>query len=232
LGYVDVLRDNFQLILFDARGHGQSDKPHAASEYGVKMVDDVVAVLDSLGIIKAHYFGYSLGAATGFALATYHAERFNSFILGGMGPYNFPEVMVKAMKVSIDGFKLLSTEPEEYILWMERLLGRSLMPYEKREFLGRDTDVLIAINTALLNTPPLTDSELAAISLPCLIYCGNLDPFHSGAKESVDYMLQARFLSLSGLNHITAFTDVNVVLPQIQIFLSDVIEALETLDQQ
>ena len=27
-GYVDALKDTYRLILIDARGHGQSDKPH------------------------------------------------------------------------------------------------------------------------------------------------------------------------------------------------------------
>ena len=30
-GYTDILKDDFQLILFDFRGHGRSDKPHQAS---------------------------------------------------------------------------------------------------------------------------------------------------------------------------------------------------------
>ncbi|MFC1954292.1 alpha/beta fold hydrolase [Chloroflexota bacterium] len=227
LGYVDILKDNFKLILFDARGHGLSDKPHEVSEYGVKMADDVIAVLDNLGIAKAHYFGYSLGATTGFTLANRKANRFYSFILGGMGPYNFPEVMVQAIKVSINGFKLLRDDPQEYILWMEELLGRSLVPAEKNELLNRDAEVLIAINAALLDTPPISSSDLASISLPCLVFCGDLDPFHSGAKVSADYMLQARFLSLPRLNHIAAFANVNQVLPHIQEFLSDVIEVLD-----
>ena len=29
-GYTDALRREFQLILFDARGHGRSDRPHEA----------------------------------------------------------------------------------------------------------------------------------------------------------------------------------------------------------
>ncbi len=30
-GYTDALKDEFQLILFDFRGHGQSDRPHEVS---------------------------------------------------------------------------------------------------------------------------------------------------------------------------------------------------------
>ncbi|MFH1638888.1 MAG: alpha/beta hydrolase [Chloroflexota bacterium] len=218
-GYVDALRDDFQLILFDARGHGRSDKPHEASAYGARMADDVVAVLDSLEMTKAHYFGYSLGATTGFTLAIRNADRFNSFILGGMGPYNFPEVMVKAMKVSIDGFRLLQTDPEAYILWMERLLGRSVTPEERSEFLARDAEVLIAINAALLDTSPLSDSDLAGISLPCLLFCGDQDPFFARALEGARKMPQRRFISLPGVDHIAAFMRSDLMLSHIKDFL-------------
>ena len=32
-GYIDALKDDYQLILMDARGHGKSDKPHDPAMY-------------------------------------------------------------------------------------------------------------------------------------------------------------------------------------------------------
>ena len=49
--------------------------------------DDVVAILDDLGIDKAHYIGYSPGGTTGYGVAKHAPERFNSIIIGGMHPY-------------------------------------------------------------------------------------------------------------------------------------------------
>jgi pimeloyl-ACP methyl ester carboxylesterase len=34
-GYVDALKRDYRLILVDARGHGQSDKPHDPNAYGL-----------------------------------------------------------------------------------------------------------------------------------------------------------------------------------------------------
>jgi pimeloyl-ACP methyl ester carboxylesterase len=65
--FPDALRKDFQLILFDARGHGQSDKPGEASAYAVTtMANDVLTLLDTIGIRTTHYFGYSMGAKIGF----------------------------------------------------------------------------------------------------------------------------------------------------------------------
>ena len=50
-GYVAGLENGHRLILIDARGHGQSDKPHDPAAYGRRrQAADVIAVLDDLGI--------------------------------------------------------------------------------------------------------------------------------------------------------------------------------------
>ncbi len=53
-GYVERLQDEFQLIMIEARGHGESDKPHDSSAYNLKlMTSDVLAVLDRLQPLRA-----------------------------------------------------------------------------------------------------------------------------------------------------------------------------------
>src|SRR5262245_59440298 len=61
-GWVAGLKDDYRLILLDARGHGHSDKPHTPEAYNVElMVHDVTAVLDELEIDQAHFMGFSMG---------------------------------------------------------------------------------------------------------------------------------------------------------------------------
>jgi pimeloyl-ACP methyl ester carboxylesterase len=94
-GYTDSFKDEFQLILFDARVHGRSDRPFEASISA--MADDVIAVLDSAGVSEANYWGYSMGSAIGLDLAVRHASRFCSFIFGGISPYKWPEAIVEPL---------------------------------------------------------------------------------------------------------------------------------------
>ena len=230
-GYTDALKDEFQLVLFDFRGHGRSngtpaqsnestnDRPHVASGHRKGMSDDVLAVLDSLEIDKAHYFGYSAGARAGYDLALHHAERFHSLILGGMTPYSWPETMVKAVNISIDLYRMLITEPEQYLFRMERLLGRPLTPEDREHFLAQDAEAKIAGLISLIDGPVLTDEELTGISTPCLVFCGDLDPFHPGALEGARHMPRVRFLSLPGLNHISAMMRSDLVVPYVKEFL-------------
>ncbi|HLB28444.1 MAG TPA: alpha/beta hydrolase [Dehalococcoidales bacterium] len=211
-GYTDALRNDFQLILFDFRGHGRSDKSDDVSASKSAPADDVVAVLDSLEIIKAHYLGYSMGAAEGFRQAVRHADRFYSFILGGMTPGKWPEEMVKAMEISAEWVKLRRTDPEAYFQQMEHLIGHPLTPEEKSELLTRDERAGNETLTPRHERSELTPRELAGILVPCVLYCGSLDPFYAGAQESVQYMPRAAFISLDGLNHITAFSRSDAVV--------------------
>lgn len=87
-GYVERLKDEFQLIMIDARGHGESDKPHDPGAYNLKlMTGDVLAVLDRLHLARVFYAGYSLGCRIGFEIAKHAPERIHAFIMGGYHPY-------------------------------------------------------------------------------------------------------------------------------------------------
>jgi pimeloyl-ACP methyl ester carboxylesterase len=224
-GYREVLANDFRLILFDFRAHGKSDKPHDVSAYGpnmaIKMAGDIIAVLDAIGINKAHYLGYSMGAMIGFRAALHYAKRFNSFILGGITPYRYPEGMAKSNKDMIEEFELLRTNPEGFLKQWERNIGRPLTSEERDRWLTLDTEALTIILTAMIDLPPLTDQDLANISLPCLVYCGDLDPSHNGAKECVSHMPKASFVSLPGLHHGTAFAQSELVIPNIKEFLAE-----------
>jgi pimeloyl-ACP methyl ester carboxylesterase len=65
-GYVKALAGQSRLILIDARGHGESGAPEGAASYEpARQVQDVLAVLDALGIGQAVVWGASMGGITG-----------------------------------------------------------------------------------------------------------------------------------------------------------------------
>jgi 3-oxoadipate enol-lactonase len=71
---VPALTERFRVLTYDTRGHGKSPAP--AGPYAIDdLVDDVVALLDRLGVERAHVGGVSLGGMTGMRLAAREPSR-------------------------------------------------------------------------------------------------------------------------------------------------------------
>lgn len=70
----DALAEHFRVVRYDTRGHGGSPVP--AGPYDIDdLADDVVALLDTLGVERAHFVGLSLGGMTGMRLAARNPGR-------------------------------------------------------------------------------------------------------------------------------------------------------------
>lgn len=62
-GLADSIARDHRVIVPDLRGFGESTKHGSPGDFGARMVDDVVALVDSLGLDHAHLLGYSMGGA-------------------------------------------------------------------------------------------------------------------------------------------------------------------------
>lgn len=83
-GHVGALAAHHELILIDARGHGESDAPHDPESYRIdRQIADVIAVLDALEIDRAALWGASLGGTIGLHLLAHHPHRLTHLIAGG-----------------------------------------------------------------------------------------------------------------------------------------------------
>ncbi len=71
----------FQLITFDNRGTGKSDKPNAVYTLPM-MAEDAAALLQHLNIERAHVFGVSMGGMIAQELALRYPKRVDRLILG------------------------------------------------------------------------------------------------------------------------------------------------------
>ncbi|WP_328477746.1 alpha/beta hydrolase [Actinoplanes sp. NBC_00393] len=85
-GVVDALNEaGRRVIAIDARGHGQSGKPHDPAFYGeVRMSEDVSTLLDLLDVETVDLVGYSMGAIVALITAT-RESRIRRLVVGGVG---------------------------------------------------------------------------------------------------------------------------------------------------
>jgi pimeloyl-ACP methyl ester carboxylesterase len=214
-GYREALRDEYELILLDPRGHGRSDKPHDLAAYTyAQRVADVLAVLDAAEIERAIFWGYSMGGRVVFAAARYAPSRFHAFIAGGMHP-EAPDRAVQDEEVAA-----LSDGIPGYIALLERDGGP--LPAEWRAtLLANDAAALRASASASAEAPDFTET-LAGLEAPMLVYVGERDtPFHDQAQRATADLARVTFVSLPGLDHGEALRRSDVVLPHVRRFLAD-----------
>ena len=71
---VPALTGRFRVVRYDTRGHGRSAVPDGDSTID-DLTDDVVALLDRLGVDSAHVAGLSIGGMTALRLAAREPRR-------------------------------------------------------------------------------------------------------------------------------------------------------------
>jgi pimeloyl-ACP methyl ester carboxylesterase len=90
---IPALAEEFHVIAPDMVGFGYSERPGNV-EYGVQTwADQVVALMDTLGISNASLVGNSFGGAIALRIAAQHPDRVNKMVLmGSMGvPFQITE---------------------------------------------------------------------------------------------------------------------------------------------
>ena len=86
-GQIEALSKHHKLIVWDMRGHGQSDYPEAPSAYSEALtVGDIAALLDVVGARKAIVGGLSLGGYMSLAFYRAHPERVSALLIIDTGP--------------------------------------------------------------------------------------------------------------------------------------------------
>ncbi len=82
----DALESRATVIALDQRGHGRSDKPESGYA-GPDFADDVVTVLDALGLDHAVLAGHSLGGRNAWLAAARHPSRVAGAVVVDYTPY-------------------------------------------------------------------------------------------------------------------------------------------------
>lgn len=86
-GQIEALRDRYQIIVWDMRGHGQSGYPTDPAAYSeAATVEDMAAILRTCGIRRAVIGGLSLGGYMSLAFHRAHPEMTRALMIFDTGP--------------------------------------------------------------------------------------------------------------------------------------------------
>jgi pimeloyl-ACP methyl ester carboxylesterase len=169
--YIDRFTDRYQVILFDYRGVGRTDKPDIPYSIGM-LADDTVGLMDALGIRKAHIMGTSMGSQIAQTIAAQYPDRVKGLIL----VVGFTRVlpMMRALgfiMTTIPGFKEKATgwiyqqkyppTPESF-----RRMADAANRCDTRELLGRISSPTLIVNGIKDSIVPMRITRELAGGIP------------------------------------------------------------------
>jgi len=190
-----LVRAGRRAIALDARGHGQSSKLYDPADYHTdRMVEDVVALLDYLGLSRADLLGYSMGARICAFLAAHHPARARSLILGGLGLH------------LVEGAGL----PEDIAIALEAPLKEVTDPVGRqfRVFAEQTKSDLMALAACIRGSRQTLPREAAqSIRAPTLIAVGTKDSVAGSAQALAAIIPAAQAVDIPGRDHMLAVGD-------------------------
>jgi pimeloyl-ACP methyl ester carboxylesterase len=208
-GMTQGLGEGFGYILIDAVGHGGSDKPHDRKRYELESrVQDVVSILDDIGVEKAHMAGYSMGGWTVSGLAEYAPERCLSLVVGGWDP-------VGGIRLFLETALRQSGIPMTF----DRLVEIVSVDPDLASNIESGDDVAFRHAYSVLDDFTSAERALAESGVPVLFYCGDRDPYFEAARASSAAISGSHFVSIPDSDHVSVSRRVDVVAPAIRSFL-------------
>lgn len=206
------LAQRFQVIGLDCRGHGKSDKPHDANQYGLALAQDVIALLEHLHLEKAHLVGYSLGALIAGKVLADFPDRLLRVVLGGGALYAqslFPQGKApedEAMAEELEQGRgivsyLLSSAPE----------GQPKPTREQAEaisqFVLADKDVVALTALARgMSGLGVSDAALQTNRVPTLALIGTQDEGLERVRYLLTRMAHLEVQEITGGDHLSTLT--------------------------
>ena len=216
---VDDLTERYQLLVYDVRGHGRTSLPDASTFSIPQFAADLAALLDHLGIDRAHVGGVSMGGMISAQFACDYPERLRSLLLmdttaGNQG--DLATASIEADLVTI--FERTEHVTRKYglrgLIERENRYRHEGDPHASKSFFSleeqdernwRKAEVMtpegyIAANVALRTRPDLT-ARTPAITAPTLISCGEWDMFYPCAQRDHRLIRGSRLATIRGAAH-------------------------------
>jgi 3-oxoadipate enol-lactonase len=176
---VEPLKDNYRLIMYDIRGHGNSDTGNEVFSIDL-FANDLIGLMDALKIDKAILCGLSMGGYIALnAMGKYH-ERFDALILSDTQCIaDTSEAKEKRMRaiesIKYTGVEKYAEESIKNFFSPESFLTKGKEIADVREMIVKTSEQSLCSTLLALSVRKETCHILPEIKVPVLIMVGNED---------------------------------------------------------
>ncbi len=197
----------YRVIALDNRGAGRSDKPfgHYSLE---QMADDAIAVLDAVGVERAHIVGASMGGAISQIIGLKYPERVRSLTLACTACRNHPwrrELLASwATTATERGVGEMTKQAARWVIGPRSF--RRIVPafgWLGPLARGRTPHAFVSQVRAILDVDDTVADQLCEVTAPTLVLVGNQDILtpRGDSEELADRLPNAELVVISGAAH-------------------------------
>ena len=210
-GLIPTLAAKHQVIGVELQGHGRTADIDRVISPAV-LASDVIALLDHLGIDRAHVLGHSMGAAVTLELAISHPDRVRSIVpisasvrLDGMhGDLLDPAKHATSTRMPTE---------QDFTDFRDAYLRLSPHPEHFDEFLS-------ALSRSNADLQGWSDEQLGAITAPTLIVLGDHDFVTVEHAALMQQLIPgSRLAVLPNTTHMQVTGRADLLLPMLADFL-------------
>ncbi len=206
--------EGYHVVRFDNRDVGLSSKLDDNPEYtAADMASDAVAVLDALGVQRAHVMGCSMGGMIVQRMAIDYPDRLLSMTsvmsrtgepgVGDSSPEALAVLMAKPAKTreeyierQVAGHHIYGSKPE----WLDEefLADRAAAAYDRCFCLAGIARQMMAVGR-----DGNRSDALRSVDVPALVLHGSRDTLidPSGGRQTAEVIPGARYVEIEGMGH-------------------------------
>ena len=190
---VEAFSRNYRFIRFEPRGHGRSDAPHDPSAYGLDTsVEDLLRLLDHLGIEKAYVGGLFMGGGITTRFTLLHPDRVAGLLVidsgSASGHAHAEEIRARTARVRELAFTEGMEAVAQYSIWeVDSFALRAGRGPEAAEGIvemikGAHVPHGYVLTLEALDQAPAFDDRLSEIKAPTLCIAGDEGPGPGGGE--------------------------------------------------
>lgn len=176
---MEALKDNYRVLAYDIRGHGDSGIGKA--DFSIELfVDDLISLMDALEIEKATLCGLSMGGYIALLALEKYPERFEALILSDTQCIaDTPEAKEKRMQaienIRENGVEIYAGLMIKNLFAAESFVTKPLIVAAVKEMILKTSQQSLSNTLYALSIHKETCSKLPEIGVPVLILVGKED---------------------------------------------------------
>ena len=198
----DSLARGHRVIALDVRGFGKSTRVKDPSRLGIQMAEDVIRLLDHLGISKAHLAGHSMGASVAAKIAARHPDRVLSVSLIA-GPFFGDSTAFARDEGGFAAGVERTGSMLTLVKWLFPMYPDSVQVAMNAQTMATNDPAVVAAAMRSMDALVVMPNVASVVRAPAVVAVGGADPLLPQSRWLASWWPSSRLVEVAEADHFT-----------------------------